>query len=63
MIRTLTSAENICEDYAETKRQYKDTDKQVTEEGMKFTPIVFEAHAGGWGLAARQIIGSIAKHQ
>jgi hypothetical protein len=63
LIRSLTSAESICEDYAETKRQYKDTDKQVSEEGMKFTPIVFEAHAGGWSLAARQIIGSIAKHQ
>jgi hypothetical protein len=63
LCRTLNSAESICEDYAETKRQYKDTDQQVTEAGMKFTPIVFEAHAGGWGLAARQIIGSIAKHQ
>jgi hypothetical protein len=63
LARCLTSAESICEDYAETKREYKDTDKQVSEQGMKFTPIIFEAHAGGWGLAARQIIGSIAKHQ
>jgi len=63
LTRTLTSAESICEDYAESKRQFKDTEKQVSEEGMKFTPIVFEAHAGGWGLAARQVIASIAKHQ
>jgi hypothetical protein len=63
LTRTLTSAESICEDYAESKGQFKDTEKQVSEEGMKFTPIVFEAHAGGWGLAARQVIASIAKHQ
>ena len=61
--RTLSNAEDICEDYAEVKKGYKDTDRKVIEEGMRCTPIGFEAHAGGWGLATRQVIGAIAKHQ
>ena len=30
---------------------------------MQFTPVVFEAHAGGWGLATRHVIGAIAKQE
>ena len=28
-----------------------------------FTPVVFEAHGGGWGAAASRIYGSISKQQ
>jgi hypothetical protein len=61
--RTLANAEDICEDYTETKHNYKNTLQKVTNEGMQFTPLIFEAHAGGWGIATRQTIGTIAQHQ
>jgi hypothetical protein len=49
--------------YEELKRSYKGTDQLCREAGFKFTPLVFEAHGGGWSVSARKVLDTLAKSQ
>ena len=50
-------------DYAAHKRAYKETDSKCRAEGLAFTPVIFEAHGGGWGVEARRVLARIAAAQ
>ena len=50
-------------DYAAHKRSYKETDSKCRAEGLTFTPVIFEAHGGGWGVEARRVLARIAAAQ
>ena len=53
--------------YEETKREYKapgeteTTEALCTSQGLRFVPMVVEAHSGGWSKAAREVLDTIAK--
>lgn len=59
--------ETILTDYEEFKRSFQPVgDAATTAElckhaGLVFTPMVIEAHSGGWGRVARQTLDAIAK--
>ena len=49
--------------YEDFKRSYKATDQACKQAGFKFTPLILEAHGGGWSPLARKVIDTIAKAQ
>ena len=54
---------DILEEYADFKRNYKDTDAKCRRQGLKFAPLIMEAHGGGWGGQLRQAMGFLATQQ
>ena len=46
--------------YEASKRAYKDTDKLCSQAGLAFTPMVLEAHGGGFSGIVRGILDRIA---
>jgi len=55
--------EGIPADYTRVKWDHLQTGDACTREGFTFTPTIFEAHGGGWGVEARRVAGLIAHHQ
>ena len=53
----------LFEDYCDFKRQYKDTGQLCSNQGLVFTPLVFEAHGGGFGPDVLRIFDAISKRQ
>ena len=51
----------LFEDYCDFKRQYKDTGQLCSNQGLVFTPLVFEAHGGGFGPDVLRIFDAISK--
>ena len=49
--------------YEEFKRTYKDTAQLCEARGFVFTPMVLEAHGGGWSPLMRAAVDWIAKRQ
>ena len=49
--------------YEHLKRSYKNTDQECAQAGFKFTPMILEAHGGGWSPLARGILDKLAKAQ
>ena len=49
--------------YEHMKRSYKDTAQSCEAQGFGFTPMVFEAHGGGWSPLARATLDWISKQQ
>ena len=49
--------------YEHLKRSFKDTDGACSRAGFKFTPMVLEAHGGGWSPLARSVLDKLAKAQ
>ena len=47
--------------YEDVKRQYLDTAKLCTDAGFQFTPLILEAHSGGWSATGRRVLLFIAK--
>ena len=47
--------------YEAKKKSHLDTAALCANEGISFIPMVLEAHAGGWGLEARQVLAVMAK--
>ena len=45
------------------KREYKNTAQLCNDAGFAFSPVVFEAHAGGWSAFARAKFDRLAKAQ
>ena len=60
--------EAVLASYEDFKRNYRPAgEAETTEElcrrqGIRFIPMVIEAHGGGWSKGARQILDCIAKH-
>ena len=52
----------FCE-YERMKREYKNTAQLCNDAGFAFSPVVFEAHAGGWSPIARATFDRLAKAQ
>ena len=54
-------------DYESHKRNYTPagetgtTEEQCAHQGFAFIPMVLEAHSGGWGRTARQVLDIIVK--
>ena len=55
--------ECITKGYAAFKEAYQDTKERCIQNGLVFTPVVFEAHGGGFGKAARRVLDCIANQQ
>ena len=49
--------------YEQMKREYKDTAQLCREAGFTFSPMVLEAHAGGWSPLTRHTFDWLAKAQ
>ena len=49
--------------YEQMKREYKDTAQLCLEAGFTFSPMVLEAHAGGWSPLTRHTFDWLAKAQ
>ena len=47
--------------YEDFKRNYLDTARACTEEGFGFSPMIVEAHGGGWGPVAEKVFLELAK--
>ena len=45
------------------KRTYKNTENECESQGFTFTPMIVEAHAGGWSPTAKQVWDRMAKLQ
>ena len=57
-----TAADNpsaIWAQYENFKRQHLNTEAVCSEAGLRFLPFVVEAHGGGFGPAARRVIGGV----
>ena len=49
--------------YEEFKRSFKDTAQSCEAAGFVFTPMVLEAHGGGWSPLVRTAVDWVAKRQ
>lgn len=49
--------------YEHLKRTFKDTAAVCAQAGFKFTPLILEAHGGGWSPVARATLDRLAKAQ
>lgn len=45
------------------KEQHENTKQHCENEGFVFTPVVFEAHGGGWSSTARRLFDHVARQQ
>ena len=50
-----------CLQYEDFKRDYKDTARECSRQGLAFVPMVAEAVGGGWGKEARKVWSELAK--
>ena len=48
-------------EYEDFKRNYLATAQQCEQQGIQFTPMVVDAHGGGWGPAAKEVFKIIAR--
>lgn len=51
----------IFAEYEAYKQSYQQTAQQCQEEGLRFAPLIVEAHAGGWNPTFLGVIDGIAK--
>ncbi len=49
--------------YEDFKREYMDTGQACEAEGIKFIPVIVEAHGGGWGPLAHKVRNELAKRK
>ena len=50
-------------DYEAYKRDHLHTDRQCSDLGFRFVPLVIEAHGGGWSALLRHSVDRVAKSQ
>ena len=50
-------------EYAEFKCSFKETERKCRDQGIRFVPLVIEAHGGGWGENLHQACHFIAGQQ
>ena len=61
-LRTAASAPQLLlEKYEERKREYQHTGTQYAATGLQFTPMVVEAHGGGWSSLARGALDWVSR--
>ena len=53
--------EAAIQQYEEFKKNFKRTEDACRDVGLRFTPVVLEAHGGGWGGSLRGVVDWIAK--
>ena len=54
---------DVLADYAAFKEAYKDTSAKCQAQGIRFMPLVIEAHGGGWSSQLRQAVHFLAMQQ
>ena len=59
--KTLETPEHAVSAYTTFKERFKDTGQKCLEMGITFTPLVFEAHAGGFSPAVRTLLTKVAE--
>ena len=59
--RTAESPTVVFEEYETFKRSFQHTDKQCTDQGFQFTPMILDAHSGAWSSSARAVLGWVAQ--
>ena len=63
----IADPEEVVRQYEDAKRAFRPpgaelpTEEACLREGFAFIPMVMEAHGGGWGAAARSVIGAVAR--
>ena len=63
MYRTaIDNTDPVFEQYEAYKRSYKQTDQCCSEQGIRFSPMILEAHGGGFSQCLRAVIDWIARH-
>ena len=55
--------QHVFDQYEHLKRTYKNTENECESQGFTFTPMIVEAHAGGWSPTAKQVWDRMAKLQ
>ena len=63
LARSAIDAGSIFPAYEHLKRTFKDTERACSQSGFRFTPMVIEAHGGGWSPLARGVLDKLAKAQ
>ena len=63
LARTVENPFSVFEAYEDFKRGHLDTERSCEEQGFAFQPMVLEAHAGAWSLAARRVLETVARGQ
>ena len=61
MERVAASPTVVFEEYEAFKRSFKETDKECSDQGFRFTPMIMDAHGGGWSSTARAVLGWAAQ--
>ena len=61
MERVTHSPAIVFEHYESFKMTYKDTANKCEEQGFKFTPMILDAHSGGWSHTARKVLSRVAQ--
>jgi hypothetical protein len=56
-------ARAVFADYEDFKKGYKDTNQQCEAQGIKFQPLILEAHGGGFSPALRDRLETVARRQ
>ena len=63
-IRTVADYPNhVFEEYEAFKRSFQDTDSACRSVGLRFLPMILEAHAGSWSPAARKVWSWLGQNQ
>ena len=65
--RVIADPEAVIREYEDSKRSFQPpgadlpTGEACVLAGFDFVPMVMEAHGGGWGAGAREVIGAVAR--
>ena len=54
---------DILSEYSDFKHTYKDTGAKCLQQGIRFMPLIIEAHGGGWGAHLREVTAFLASRQ
>jgi len=52
---------SVFSEYESYKKSYKQTEQMCREQGLRFTPMIIEAHGGGWSPSFRAVVDWIAR--
>ena len=61
MEHVASSPSVVFDAYENFKRTHNDTARCCEAQGFSFTPMILEAHGGGWSLSARRVLTRVAK--
>ena len=58
-----TTPELVFQRYEQRKKEYQDTAQQCEQAGLRFVPMIVEAHSGSWSPLARGVLDWIARQR